>query len=61
MVNYDDTIFMANLDDVINLNKNDFEYAMCRFIPEVKKKKGEGQFPGRMLYELCVAIQSYLK
>ena len=34
---------------------------MCRFIAEVKKKKGEGEFPGRTLYQLCVAIQSYLK
>ena len=61
VVGYDDVIFRANLDDLTTLDKNDFEYAMCRFIPEVKKKKGEWEFPGRTLYQLCIAIQSYLK
>ena len=33
---------------------------MCYFIPEMTKSKGEGLYPGRTLYQLCMAIQKYL-
>ena len=58
---YDDVIFQSNIDKLHELVKDKFEYSMCRFVAEVRKKKGKGQFPGRTLYQLCVAIQSYLK
>ena len=58
---YDEVIFGTNIDDLENLNKEDLEYALCRFVPEVRVKKGVGEFPGKTLYQLCVAIQSYLK
>ena len=37
---YDEKIFKANLDDVANITKQDLEYALCRLIPVVRKKKG---------------------
>ena len=58
---YDEIIFRVNLDDLSMLTKEDLEYSLCRFVPEVRKKKGEGDFPGKTLYQLCSAIQSYLK
>ena len=39
----------------MNLN-----HALCRFIPEVTKSKGEGPYPGKTLYQMVVAIQKYL-
>ena len=33
---------------------------MCRFIPEVNRKKGDGPYPDRTLYQLVVSIQKYL-
>ena len=58
---YDEVIFRTNLDDLVNLTKDDLEYCLCRFVPEVSKKNGKGDFPGSTLYQLCVAIQAYLK
>ena len=58
---YDELTFESNLDKPANLDKNNFEYSMCRFVAEVRKRKGNGQFPGKTLYQLCIAIQSFLK
>ena len=43
------------------LDKVKFEFALCRFICEVKKSKEEGDYPGCTLYQMTCAIQNYLK
>ena len=58
--NYDVGIYYADLNDLPNLTLENFRHAMCYFIPEVTKSKGEGLYPGRTLYQMCVAIQKYL-
>ena len=58
--NFDNKIFEANLSDVDKLSKESFEYAMCHFIPEVRKLKSGDDYPGKTLYEMCVAIQKYV-
>ena len=58
--NYDYAIYMADLKNLETLEKENFEYAMVRFIPEVTKSKGKGPYPGRTLYQLCTSIQKYL-
>ena len=35
-------------------------HALCRFIPEVTKKRGEGEYPGATLYQMNIAIERYL-
>ena len=58
--NYDYPIYMADLNNLEMLEKEHLEYALVRFIPEVTKCKGDGQYPGRTLYQLCTSIQKYL-
>ena len=58
--NYDYPIYMAHLRKLETLEKENFEYAMVRFIPEVTKSKGDGPYPGQTLYQLCTSIQKYL-
>lgn len=58
--NYDVGIYFADLGNLGELTKENFQYAMCRFIPEVTKQKGEGPYPGKTLYQLVVAIQKFL-
>ena len=43
------------------LTKTNLEYALCRFICEVRKAKQGGEYPGRTLYQMACAIQNYLK
>ena len=58
--NYDYPIYSADLNDLVNLQKENLEYSLCRFVPEVTRKKGEGLFPGKTLYQMVAAIQKYL-
>ena len=58
--NYDVGIYFADLDDLPNLTKENLEHALCRFVPEVTKVKGEGPYPGKTLYQMIVAIQKFL-
>ena len=58
--NYDYPIYSADLNDLVNLEKANLEYSLCRFVPEVTRKKGEGLFPGKMLYQMVAAIQKHL-
>ena len=53
-------IYNADLNDLEHLTKENFEYSMCRFIPEVTKQKDTGPYPGKTLYQMVVAIQKYL-
>ena len=58
--NYDVGIYGADLNDLEHLTLDNFRHAMCYFIPEVTKSKGDGLYPGRTLYQLCMSIQKYL-
>ena len=58
--NYDVGIYYANLNKLEELTKENLEHALCRFIPEVTKVKGDGPYPGKTLYQMIVAIQKYL-
>ena len=43
---YVESIFNANLSDVKSLKKEQLEDALCYFIPEVTKAKGQGLYQG---------------
>ena len=58
--NYDMAIYYADLRNLKELTIENFVHAMCRFIPEVTRKKGEGPYPGHTLYQMCTSIQKYL-
>ena len=58
--NYDVGIYYSDLNDLLNLTMENFRHALCYFIPEVTKSKGEDEYPGSTLYQLVVAIQKYL-
>ena len=58
--NYNVAIYYSDLNDLANLKLENFREAMCYFIPEVTKSKGEGLYPGRTLYQMCMSIQKYL-
>ena len=57
---YDVGIYYADLNNLQELTKENLSHALCRFIPEVTRKKGEGLYPGRTLYQMIVAIQKHL-
>ena len=54
-------ILRSDLRDTFTLNKDDFEFALCMFIVEVKKSNEDADYPGRTLYQMACAIQSFLK
>lgn len=58
--NYNVAIYECNLNELETLTKENLNHAMCRFIPEVNRKKGDGLHPGRTLYQLVTSIQKYL-
>ena len=58
--NYDVGIYYADLNDLPSLTQENLNHALCRFIPEVTKQKGGGQYPGRTLYQMICAIQKHL-
>ena len=58
--NYDYPIYEANLNDLKNLDKANLQYVLCRFVPKVTRKRGDGPFPGKTLYQMIVAIQKHL-
>ena len=57
---YDVGIYFADILDLENLTKENLQHALCYFIPEVTKVKGEGPYPGKTLYQLIVVLQKYL-
>ena len=57
---FDIHIFDANLNDLLNLSKENLKYCMCRLIPEVRKIKHGSDYPGKTLYEMCVAVQKFV-
>ena len=50
--NYNVGIYYADEE----LIKENLEHALCRFIPEVTKVKGDGPYQGKTLYQMIVAI-----
>ena len=58
--NYDFAIYNADLNELSTLRKDNLCHALCRFVPEVTKKKGGGLYPGLTLYQMLSAIQKYL-
>ena len=58
--NYDVGIYYADLNTLETLEKSNLEHTLCRFIPEVTRVKGDGPYPGKMLYQMIVAIRKYL-
>ena len=54
-------IIDSDLKETAMLRKEKFEFALCRFICEVKKSKEEGDYPGCTLYQMVCAIQNYPK
>ena len=58
--NYDVGIYYMQMLDLKSLMKENLQHVLCRFVPEVTKKKGDGLFPGKTLYQMVVAIQKYL-
>ena len=58
---YEEEIFNANINDFSSLKKDNLEYALCRFVCEVKKSREEGDNPGHTLYQMVCAIQNHLR
>ena len=44
---FDPIILAADLDDLQLLTKENLSYALCRFIPEITKKKDGKDYPGK--------------
>ena len=57
---YNVGIYFADLNDLKSLTKENLNHALCRFIPEVMKQKGDGPYPGCTLYQIIKAIQKHL-
>ena len=58
--NHDSAIYFANLYNLDSLTKENLQHALCRFVPKIMHKCGEGPFPGATLYQMVAAIQKYL-
>ena len=59
-IGFDVRVYECDIDQVECLEKDTFEYAMCKFLAEVTKVKDGSDYPGTTLYQLCVSIQKYL-
>ena len=57
---FDSHIYESDIYRVDCLERDSFEFAMCKFIAEVTKVKDGSEYPGKTLYHLCVSIQKYL-
>ena len=57
---YDPGIYFADLRNLESLEKENLQHALCHFIPEVTKVRGEDPYPGSTLYQMIVSIQKYL-
>ena len=49
------------MNNIEKLTKQNFKFALYRFICEVKKSKDDTDYPGKTLYQLVCALQNYLK
>ena len=60
-IDCDLNIVEADINDVALLTKSNLEFALCRFICEVKKTRYEGDYPGRTLYQMTCCLQNHLR
>ena len=60
-VDYDDEIYEADINNVRDLKKDSFEFALCRFICEVKKVNSDENYTSRTLYQMVCSLQNHLK
>ena len=56
---YNYSIHSSDLRSLEKLTKPEFAESLCLFIPEVRKRSGE-HYPGKTLYQMVIAIQSFL-
>ena len=56
---YDVGIYFADLNNLPDIKKGNLCHSLCRFIPEVMKKK-EGPYPGHTLHQMITSIQKHL-
>ena len=57
---YDPAIYFSDISKLDQLEQDNFSHALCHFIPEVTKVRGDGPYPGKTLYQMIVALQKYL-
>ena len=57
---YDVGIYFADLNNLKELEAQNLAHALCHFVPEVTKVRGEGLYSGQNLYQVIVGIQKYL-
>ena len=57
---FDGRVYDSDLKHVELLEKDSFEFSMCKFLAEVRKAKDGEEYPGKTLYHLVVSIQKYL-
>ena len=50
----------VDVDVLSSSTKENLGYALCRFLPEITKKKDGRDYPGKTLYEMLMSIQKYL-
>ena len=50
----------CNLDDRATITATSLDFALCRFITEVKKVDGS-DFPGKTLYDIIICLQFHLE
>ena len=59
-VTFDPLVLEVDIDVMGSLTKENFCHALCKFIPEVTKKKDASDYPGKTLYEMVVALQKHI-
>ena len=50
---FDGRVYDSDLEHVDLLEKDSFEFSMCKFIAEVRKTKGDEECPGKTLYHFA--------
>ena len=56
---FDVRVYESDIDRVDLLEKESFEFSMCKFLSEVRKVNGD-EYPGKTLYHMVVSIQKHL-
>ena len=58
--NFESDYINCDLDNAESITQDELSFALCRFIPEIKKYNG-GDFPGKTLYEIVMCVQFHLE
>ncbi len=59
-VNCDTRIKWSSIDNLKQISKTNFCFALCAFISEIKKKD-RSEFPGSSLYQILICIQFFVE